>query len=446
MTNTPIRLSDHFSCWRLLRFTFPSIVMMVFTSIYGVIDGFFVSNFAGKQALAAITLIFPLLGMLGAIGFMLGTGGAALVGKLLGEGRREAANRRFSLFVVTALAGGLLLMVLGQLFLEPTARFLGAEGEMLDSSLLYGRIALCTLPFFMLQYMFQTFFITAEKPKLGLAVTVAAGSLNILLDGLFVAVLHWGLLGAALATAASELLGGGLPLLYFARKNSGLLMLTRPEFSFCVLLKACGNGASEFLGNIAFSLQLALFNYQLLRLAGENGVAAFGVLLYASYFFAMIFAGYDIGVAPLFSYNFGAANRGELRNLFFKSLFLNTVAGLGIALFCFFAAEPFARLFTGYDPGLLVMTTRALRLFAPVFTVFWINVFASSLFTALNNGTVSALITVFRIMVCACSAVLILPWLFGLDGVWCAWPVAELAAMVLTLVFLVRLRTHYGYA
>lgn len=441
-----IHLSDHFSYRRLLRFTLPSIAMMVVTSIYSVVDGFFVSNFAGKEALAAVTLIFPLLGMLGALGFMLGAGGAALVGKLLGEDRREAANRRFSLFVCVALAGGGLLALGGQIFLAPVARFLGAEGELLEGSLIYGRISLVALPFFMLQFLFQTFFVTAEKPRLGLAVTAAAGCANILLDALFVALLHWGVAGAALATAISELAGGGLPLLYFARKNGSLLRLTRPEWSSRALRKACGNGASEFLGNIAFSFLAVLYNRQLLRLAGENGVAAFGALLYITFIFSTIFSGYAIGAAPLFSYNFGSGNRAELKNIFRKSLVLNAAAGLGIALLCGLAAHPFARLFTGYDPDLLALTTRALRLFAPVFLLSWLNFFASALFTALNNGTVSGLIAGLRMFGCGTLAVLLMPAFFGLDGVWCAWPAGELLALGVTLPFLARLREKYGYA
>lgn len=441
-----IHLSDHFTYRRLLRFTLPSIAMMLVTSIYSVVDGFFVANFAGKNALAAVTLIFPLLGMLGALGFMLGAGGAALVGKLLGQGRREAANRRFSLFVFTAIAGGGLLALLGQAFLEPIARFLGAEGELLAGSLVYGRIALASLPFFMLQFLFQTFFVTAEKPKLGLAVTIAAGCMNILLDALFVALLHWGLAGAALATAISELTGGGLPLLYFARKNTSLLRLARPEWSSRVLLKACGNGASEFLGNVAFSFLTVLYNFQLLRLAGENGVAAFGALLYVTFIFSTIFSGYDIGSAPLFSYNHGSDNRAELKNIFRKSLILNVVAGLAVAAFCAGAAHPFARLFTGYDAELLALTTRALRLFAPVFLLSWLNFFASSLFTALNNGAVSGLIAGLRMFGCGTLAVFAMPALLGLDGVWLAWPAAELLALGVSLPFLIGLRGRYGYA
>ena len=441
-----IRLSDRFSYKRLLRFTCPAIAMMLFTSIYSVVDGYFVSNFAGKSALAAMTLIVPLLGMLGAIGFMLGTGGAAIVGKLLGEGRAAEAQRSFSLFVYVALGGGALLALAGEAVIGPLARLLGAEGELLAGSLVYGRICLLSLPFFMLQFLFQTFFVTAEKPKLGLAVTVAAGCTNMLLDALLVALLGWGLTGAALATALSECIGGGLPLLYFARKNTSLLRLTRPGFSARMLGRACGNGASEFLNNIAFSYLIVLYNYQLLRLAGENGVAAFGILLYVSFVFSTIFAGYAIGVAPLFSYNFGAGRRDELKNLCAKSLVLNAGAGLFVALFCAWAAGPVARAFTGYDPALCQLSTRAIRLFAPAFLLLWANVFASSLFPALNNGRVSALIALLRMFVFGTLSLVIMPLLFGLDGLWCAWTMAELASLAVSLSCFLHLRGRYGYA
>ena len=441
----PIRLSDHFTYGRLIRFTLPSIAMMLCTAFYGVADGLFVANFAGKQAFAAVTLIFPLLALLGATGFMLGAGGAAMVGKLLGEGRHEAANRRFSLFVHAALLGGGLLALAGLVLLAPTARRLGAEGELLRGSVVYGRIALLSLPFFMLQFLFQTFLVTAEKPKLGLAVTAAAGLTNIILDALLVALLDWGLAGAALATAVSECVGGGLPLLYFARKNTSLLRLTRPEPSVRVLLRACGNGASEFLGNVAFSLLTVLHNIQLLRLAGEDGVAAFGALLYVSWIFSTVFHGWNIGAAPLFSYNHGARDLAELRNLLKKALILNGAAGLAIALLCGLAAEPLARLFTGRDAALLAMTTRALRLFAPVFLLAWPNFLAAAVFTALNNGMVSGLIAGLRLFVCGTAAILIMPALLGLDGVWLAWPATEIPALAVSLSCFALLRKRYGY-
>ncbi|MBO4369180.1 MAG: hypothetical protein J5803_03665, partial [Desulfovibrio sp.] len=336
----PIHLSDHFSYSRLLSFTLPSVVMMLFTSIYVVVDGFFVANFTGKQCFAAITLIFPLLGVLGAAGFMLGAGGAAVVGKMLGEKKDDEAKRTFSFFVAATGSAGILLSLFGQYFLEPIALFLGARGEMLDSSLLYGRICIFSLPAFMLQFFFQPFFVTAERPKLGLAITVAAGVSNMLLDALLVAVLDLGLAGAALATVASECVGGFLPLCYFAMPNKSLLALCRFQINLPQLWAACANGMSEMLINVAYPLLMGIYNAQLLRISNEDGVAAFGVLLYVSFVFTALFLGYALGSAPLVSYNLGAGRPKELRNLFRKSLCINALTGLVLTGLSYCAAEP----------------------------------------------------------------------------------------------------------
>ncbi|MCR5813924.1 MAG: hypothetical protein K6G15_05495 [Desulfovibrio sp.] len=428
-----IHLSDHFSYSRLLAFTLPSVVMMLFTSIYVVVDGFFVANYTGKNGLAAITLIFPLLGVLGAAGFMLGSGGAAIVGKMLGEKQKALAQSTFSFFVAVTAVSGLLLSLLGQCLLEPVAKLLGARDEILSASLLYGRITLLSLPAFMLQFFFQPFFVTSEKPKLGLWVTVIAGLSNMLLDALLVAVLDFGLVGAALATAVSELLGGLLPIGYFLRKNTSLLALCRFQVHLPRLLAACGNGLSEFLINVAYPLLMAVYNAQLLRISDENGVAAFGVLLYISYVFIALFLGYAIGCAPLVSYNLGAGRPKELHNLLRKSLCINAVTGLILTLLAFFAARPLAEIFTGYDRELTDLSSRALMLYAPVFLLAWVNIYGSSFFTALNNGLASALIACLRTLVFGLAAILILPIFLGLDGVWISWSCGELATLLVTV-------------
>ncbi|MCR4666226.1 MAG: polysaccharide biosynthesis C-terminal domain-containing protein [Desulfovibrio sp.] len=430
-----IHLSDHFTCRRLLRFTLPSVTMMVFTSVYVVVDGFFVSNFVGKTAFAAVTIIFPFLGILGAAGFMFGAGGAAIVGKFLGEGHAEKACRSFSLFVGSTALSGFLLTILGELFLEPIAILLGAEGETLSSSLLYGRITILSLPFFMLQFCFQPFFITAEKPKLGLCVTVLAGLSNMVLDVLLIMVFDFGLAGAAFATVVSEVLGGSIPVLYFMRRNTSLLSLTRPLLSLSILLKGCCNGASEFLINIAYPMLMAVYNYQLLRLAGEDGVAAFGVILYVSFVFTAIFLGYASGSAPLVSYNLGACNWRELQNIFAKSVRIVVCAGLLLSSLSFLSAGLLAALFTGYDAKLCAMTQRAIMLYSPVFLLSGINIYGSSFFTALNDGLVSALISLLRSVVFGLAAILVMPLLFGLTGVWISWVVAEGATLFVTLFF-----------
>ena len=440
-----IRLSDHFTCRRLLRFTFPSIVMLVFTSIYGVVDGFFVSNYVGKTPFAAVNFIMPFLLVLGCVGFMFGTGGGALIAKTLGEGDREKANRICSMLVWVSALCGVGLAILGQLLLAPVAALLGAEGEMLADSVTYGRIILLAIPAYVLQYEFQCLFVTAEKPKLGLAVTVAAGMTNVVLDALFVAGLSWGLEGAAAATAVSQCVGGLLPLLYFSRPNRSLLRLTRAGLDWRALRKACANGSSEFLSNISMSVVGMLYNVQLLRYAGEDGIAAYGVLMYVSLIFQAAFLGYSVGTAPVISYHDGAGHYEELRGLLRRSL---GIVG-AFALLMFAAAEllalPLSRLFVGYDQTLLTLTLLGFRLYSFSFLFSGLAIFGSSFFTALNDGLVSALISFMRTLVFQVVAVLLLPLLWGLDGIWAATAAAELLAAAVTIAFLVGKRKKYHY-
>lgn len=440
-----IQLSDHFTYRRLLSFIFPSVVMMIFTSIYSVVDGLFVSNYAGKTPFTALNLIYPFLMILGAAGFMIGTGGAAIVGKTLGEGRRENANEYFSMLVYAAFIGGIALMIFGQIFVKRVAVFFGAEGEMLDCCVIYGRILLLSLPFFMLQYVFQTLFVTAEKPKLGLMVTVIAGCINIALDALFVAVFKWGLVGAAAATAISQTVGGLFPVLYFIRKNNSLLRLTKTRFSRRILLKTCTNGSSELMSNIAASVVTMLYNFQLMRLIGEDGIAAYGVIMYVAFIFAAIFIGYAIGSAPIVSYNYGAGNSAELRNILKKSIVFDFVLGITLMITAMAASPLLARLFVGYDGVLRALTERSMKIYSISFMLSGFNIFGSSFFTALNNGAVSAAISFFRTMVFETASIILLPLLLGTDGIWLAIVAAELAAFTVTVIFMTAKQNQYGY-
>lgn len=440
-----IQLSDHFNYKRLLRFCFPPIMMMVFTSIYSVVDGFFVSNWTGKTPFAAVNLIYPFIMILGGVGFMLGTGGSALVAKTLGEGDRDRANRYFTMMVVATVAAGIVLSALGIVFLRPIAQALGATEEMLEDCVVYGRIILCFNTAFMLQNLFQTFLTAAQKPQLGLLCTVAAGLTNIVLDALFVAVFRWGIVGAAVATGLSQTIGGVLPLIYFLRPNDSLLRLRPTRMEPQVLGKACGNGASEMMSNISGSLVSMLFNFQLMRLAGEDGVAAYGVLMYVNFIFLAIFIGYTIGTAPIISYHYGAENRDEVKNVLGKSLKLMALAGVAMLALAWLLATPLAAIFVGYDEGLMGMTRRAFHICSFMFLVAGVNIFGSSFFTALNNGAVSALISFLRGLVFQVLAGIFLPIVLKLDGVWLAVVVAELCAFLVTAAFLLGKRKKYGY-
>ncbi|MST75722.1 MATE family efflux transporter [Roseburia sp. MUC/MUC-530-WT-4D] len=441
-----IQLSEHFTYNKLLRFVFPSIVMMIFTSIYSVVDGLFVSNFAGKTALASINLVFPVLMGLSALGFMIGTGGSAIVAKTLGEGEKEKANEYFSMLVYVTAIGGILLSILGALMIPEIARMLGAKGELLDNCILYARISFISMPAFMLQNVFQSFFVTAEKPKLGLYVIVTAGVTNMVLDFVFVGVLGLGLTGAAVATVCGEFIGGLFPILYFTRPNSSLLHLGKTHFNGRVLLQTCINGSSELMTNLSSSIVNSLYNIQLMKFAGENGVAAYGAIMYVSFIFVAIFLGYSIGSAPIISFHYGAGNHDELKNLFKKSLRLIGCWGLMIAVISQFLAIPLSRLFVGYDAELLAMTRQGFRIYCLVYLFNGFNIFGSSFFTALSNGGVSAAISFLRTLVFQIAAVLILPAILGINGIWFAVSAAELLTLCVTITFLIRQRKKYHYA
>lgn len=440
-----IQLSDHFTYSRLIRFTIPSIIMMIFTSIYGVVDGIFVSNFAGKTAFAAINLIYPPMMVMGAFGFMLGTGGSALVAKTMGEGDRERANKIFSMLVYVAIALGLILTALGVVFIKPISVFLGAEGQMIDDCVTYGNILLPAITFFLLQSLFQSFFITAERPHLGLAVTVAAGVTNMVLDALFIAGFGWGLRGAALATGLGIAVGAVIPLLYFSLSRESILKLGRPYFEGKALLKSCTNGISEMMSEISMSVVTMLYNFQLMRIAGENGVAAYGSIMYINFIFISIFFGFSMGVEPVVSFHYGAENHDELKNLFRKCIRLMLVSGLAMTVLAELLAHTLAGIFVGYDVELMDMTEKGLRIYALAFVLSGINIYGSGFFTALNNGLISAVISFLRTLVFETLAVMLLPVIWGLDGVWLAIIVAEIAAVIITSVFFVKMRHRYHY-
>lgn len=442
-----IQLSDHFSYGRLLRFTAPSIAMMIFTSVYGVVDGFFVSNYAGKTPFAAVNLIMPFLMVIATVGFMFGTGGSALVAKSFGEGEPERANRYFSLFVYVSFALGVVLAVLGIVFIRPISIRLGAEGALLDNCVVYARIILAALPFYVLQLLFQSFFVTAEKPQLGLAVTVSAGLTNMVLDAVLVISLpqQYKLAGAALATALSQVVGGTVPLFYFARKNSSILRLGRTSFDGRAILKACTNGSSEFMSNVSMNIVGMLYNTQLLKFAGENGVAAYGVMMYVSMIFSAAFIGYSIGTAPVVGYHDGARNFSELKSLLRKSLVVIGVFGVCMVASAELLSSRLARMFVGYDAALMELTVSGFQIFALSFIFMGFAIYGSSFFTALNDGLTSAAISFLRTLVFQVAAVLLLPTIWDIDGIWMSIVVAEFMAVVLTAAFLATKRRKYHY-
>ena len=444
MKNT-IKLSDHFTYKKLLRFTVPSIVMMICTSMYGVIDGIFVSNYIGKTSLAAINFIMPVLYIFAMFGYMFGAGGSALVSKTLGEGDKKRANGLFSLFVYISIIFGVFMTIFGYFFMEPLVRWFGADGELLEQSLVYGHIFILALTAWILLYVFQLFFITAEKPKLGLWVTIASGVTNIVLDALFIVVFEWGIAGAAAASAIGQLVGGVFPILYFARKNSSILRLTKPVIDFKAIFQGFANGSSELVSGMSASFGSILYNVQLLKYAGENGVAAYGVLMYISMIVTSIFNGYSSGIVPVIGYHYGARNHDELKSLLKKSIVVVGLFSTSIFTLSELLAYPIAKLYVGYDEELMRITTHGFFVYSFAFLFMGMAVFASSFFTALNNGTVSAMVAFLRTLVFETTAIIMLPIIFGVDGIWGSVVLAELMAAVVGIGFIHKMRTRYCY-
>lgn len=441
-----IQLSDHFTYKKLLQFSVSTVLMLICTSLYSIVDGFFVSNFVGKQPFAALNLIFPVLMGVGTVGFMIGSGGSAIVSIALGEKKPDQANEYFSMMVGATAVLGTILSVIGFLFTPQISAALGASGEMLDYCVLYGRILFASDPFFMLQIVFQSFFIVAEKPVLSLKINVISGVTNGVLDLLFIAVFRWGLAGAAAATAIGQILGAVIPIFYFARENDSLLRLRFARFHGKVFWKACINGSSEMVSNLSASLVNILYNFQLMRLAGEDGVAAYGIIMYVNFVFTAAFIGYATGTAPIVSYHYGAGNHSELKNLFRKSLTLMAVGGILLTLAAELLSAPLVKIFASYDKNLFDLTCTGFRIYSLAFLLMGVNLWASSFFTALNNGGVSALISFLRTLIFQVAAIIVLPILWELIGVWLAIVAAEIFALIVSAVCLAALRKKYHYA
>ncbi|MGN0813229.1 MAG: MATE family efflux transporter [Candidatus Coproplasma sp.] len=434
-----------FTFKRLIKFVLPSVIMMVFTSIYGVIDGIFVSNFAGESAFAAVNLIMPVLMAFATLGFMIGAGGAALVSKILGEGNKDRACGIFSFLIYVTFVLGLVVTAVGIIFMPDLARLMKAEGDTLEKCVLYGRINMAGITLFMLQNVFQSFFPAAEKPKLGLAFIVSAGVTNAVLDAVFLAWFKWGIAGAAAATVTGQAVGGLAPVLYFTIKRDGVLKLGKPIIDFKALGKTCANGSSELMTNVSLSLVNILYNYQLMRLVGESGVSAYGVLMYVNFIFISAFLGYSVGVSPIIGFNYGAGNRGELKNVLKKSLIIIAVTSASMFALAMALSYPLPYIFVGYNEQLLALTRRGFMICSTMFLVLGFNVFGSAFFTALNNGLISAILSFMRTLVLQVVCVLTLPMLWGIDGIWSANVFAEIIAVFITATFIICFRKKYGY-
>lgn len=440
-----IQLSDHFTYRRLLRFVMSSVFMMIFTSLYSIVDGFFVSNYVGKTPFAAVNLIMPVCMAMGTIGTMIGTGGSAVVSQALGEGKKEKADKYFSMLIYFAVILSIIISAFGFVFAHPIAEALGAEGKLLEYCVRYSRILSIALTAFVLQNIFMSFFVTAEKPTLSLTVSVIGGVTNIVLDAVFIAVFNWGIAGAATATAIGQFVGAGIAVVYFARKNDSLLRLVPVKFEVKILLKALSNGSSEMVTNLSASLINILYNFQLMKLAGENGVAAYGIIMYVNFIFMAIYFGYSIGSAPVIGYHYGAGNHAELKNLFHKSIVLMSSSGVILTFLAELLTVPLVKVFASYDVGLFNMTCRGFRIYSVAFIFMGINVWGSAFFTALGNGLVSAALSFMRTLVFQIAMIFVLPVFLGIDGIWGAIVAAEFMALIVTFSFIIKNKKKYNY-
>ena len=441
-----ISLSDHFTYKKLIKFTLPTIIMMIFTSIYGVVDGLFISNVVKGNAFASVNLIMPVIMIIGTIGFMFGTGGSAMISKTLGEGDNDKANRYFSMLVYLEIILGIVFTIIGLIFLEPIAILLKATKDMLPDCLTYGRILLIGMTAFILQNSFQSFLVAAEKPVFGLVISIISGLTNMVLDFLFIYVFRWGVAGAAIATITSQFVGAIIPMIYFVRKNKSPLKLGKTKFELSPILKTCANGSSEMVTNLSMSLVNILFNMQLMDLVGSNGVSAYGIIMYVGFLFVGTYVGYSVGSAPITSYHYGAGNKEELKGLLKKSLKLLGTTAIVMTLLAELFAKPLASIFVSYDKELLDLTITALRLYSLSYIVSWFNIYASSFFTALNDGFVSALISFVRTLVFQVIVILVLPKIIGIDGIWLSVLVAELLSLIVSIICFIKNKKKYEYA
>lgn len=440
-----IRLSDHFSYSKLIRFTLPTIAMMIFTSIYGIVDGVFVSNCVGSDAFAAVNLIMPVIMILGSTGFMVGTGGSAIVSKTLGEKKLEKASEYFSMLIYLCIVSGVILSAIGIIFIKPLAELLGATGDIANNCIIYGRTVFFMMTGLFLQNAFQSFLVVAEKPKLGLAVTLLAGFTNMFLDFLFVYVLRLGVFGAAVATGISQFVGAIIPVIYFASGMNNILHLKKCRFNKDIIIKTFINGSSEMVTNMSMSLVNMLYNMQLMKYIGTNGVVAYGIIMYTGFIFSGTCIGYSLGSAPVISYHYGAGNKKELKSLFKHSIILLVISSVIMTLLAEVLAKYLAGIFVSYDKQLLELTTTAIRIYSVSYLISELNIFASSFFTALNNGFVSAAISFLRMFLFQIIMILLLPVIIGINGIWIAVTAAESLALVVSVVFVIINRKKYGY-
>ena len=419
--------------------------MMLFTSMYGVVDGLYLSHFSGKEAFAAITLIIPLPLLIGAWAYMIGAGGSAVIAKAIASDRQKDANEYFSFLVLISVLGSILLAGIGEIFLEPCAKLLGANDEMLPFCMTYGRILIAAVPLYVLQNVFQSFLTVAEHPKIGLAINLVSAFLNMALNFVFIRITNEVVTAVALATVVSQFVGGITPFVFFVRSKSTTLRFGRPHMPMSLLGPVFANGVSEFVSEIFHPLASVMYNYKLMELTGLNGVAAYGVLMNVGFLFGSVFLGFAVGSAPLFTYKYEREDHDELHSLFIKSTISVVLMGFLLYGVACMIEGPFAAEFFGGDELLITMTEEAFALHSLSYMVMGLAVFASAFFTAIHDSRVSFLISFLRTLLFEVLAILLLPMLFDLNGVWAASLTSEVLTLLVTVGLLISKKEKYQY-
>ena len=438
-------ISKDFGFFSLLQFALPTMVMMVFMSLYTIVDGIFLSRLVGSNALSALNIVFPIINILMAIGIMLATGGSAVIAKKLGEGKEEEARRDFTFLIVAGVAGGLLMMAIGTIFLEELCKVLGSTKILLGDCKTYLQISLFFAPACMLQLLFQTFFVTAGRPNIGLTMTILGGVTNILMDYVLMGPAQMGIAGAALATGFGQLVPAIIGLLYFSFSRHSLFF-TMPKADFKMLLQSCMNGSSEMVSNLSSAIITYLFNIIMLRLLGEDGVAAITIVLYGQFLFNALYLGFSMGVAPVISFNYGSGNRQLLQKVYGICLKFVPVSSLIVAILALLFTPVIVGIFTSREEGIYEIAVHGFFLFSFNYFLAGMNIFASAMFTALSNGKISAIISFARTFIFIAICIILLPFVLGVNGVWIAVPVAEFLTLFLSCFYLIHYKKVYGYA
>ncbi len=438
-------LAKKFSLASLLLFAAPNIIMMIVLSMYIIVDGMFVARFIGTTALSAINMFYPAICFEMALGIMIATGGSAIAAKKLGEGKQKEAQNNLSFLMVVEGSFGIVIAVVGNLFTAEIVSFLGASAAQAPLSITYAKIIFSFAPAFFLQTAFQTFFVTAGKPALGLIVTILGGVANILLDYIFMAPLRLGVTGAAIATGIGYCIPAMVGVIFFLKAKTNPFHFVRPRFDGKVLLQACANGSSEMVTNLSNAVTTFLFNFTLLQFYGEDGVASITIILYFQYLFTALYFGYSNGIAPIISYKYGNDDRKQLQALFKNSVLFLIISSIAANVLLHFTISKLLTIFTAENSPVYQITLHGFSIYSMAFMIMGLGIFSSAMFTAFSDGITSAIISFSRTFLFIVGAILLLPAILGERGVWLAVPIAEAFGFLISILYLIGKKQKFHY-